>query len=54
MHVVLGEHDQALERLEEAYKSRVVQLNWLKIDPRFRTLRFDPRFVDLLRRLGLG
>ena len=53
MHAALGEHDQAFEWLEKAYESRVAQLNWLKIDPRFRKLRSDPRFTNLLRRLRL-
>ena len=53
MHAALGEHDQAFEWLEKAYENRVAQLNWLKIDPRFRNLRSDTRFTNLLRRLRL-
>ena len=53
MHAALGERDQAFECLEKAYENRVAQLNWLKIDPRFRELRSDPRFTNLLRRLRL-
>ena len=53
MYAALGERDDAFDWLERAYEDRVVQLNWLKIDPRFRNLRADPRFKDLLRRLSL-
>jgi DNA-binding winged helix-turn-helix (wHTH) protein/TolB-like protein/Flp pilus assembly protein TadD len=53
MQVALGNAEAALTRLEESYDRRVVQLNWLKIDPRFRPLHSEPRFADLLRRLGL-
>ena len=53
VHVALGEKDQALALLEEAYRQRNVVFYWLKADPRFDPLRSDPRFQDLLRRVGL-
>jgi tetratricopeptide (TPR) repeat protein len=53
LHAALGERDPAFEWLEKAYEGRVVQLNWLKMDPRFRNLHADPRFRNLLRRLSL-
>ena len=46
----LGENDQALALLEQAYEKR--QIRNLK-SPIFDPLRSDPRFQDLLRRLGL-
>ena len=49
----LGENDQALAALDAAYKSHGSQLSWLKVDPRLDTLRSDPRFQDLLRRMNL-
>ena len=53
LHAALGDADQAIGWLEKAFDTRVVQLNWLKVDPRFRSLHGDRRFQDLLKRLGL-
>jgi TolB-like protein/Tfp pilus assembly protein PilF/predicted Ser/Thr protein kinase len=47
----LGEKDLALEWLEKAYEERAVRLLEL-LDPAFDGLRFDPRFQDLVRRIG--
>ena len=52
VHLALGDRDQAFQYLEQAYKERS-GLNDLKVDPRFGSLRADPRFQDLLVRLGL-
>ena len=49
----LGEKDQALEWLEKGYQKRAGFLIYLGRQPQFDALRSDPRFVDLLRRLGL-
>jgi len=52
VHLALGDRDQAFQYLEQAYKERS-GLNDLEVDPRFRSLHGDPRFQDLLVRLGL-
>ena len=49
----LGEKDQAFTWLEKAYEEHAFKLAWLKVDPYWDNLRSDPRFADLLRRVGL-
>ena len=50
----LGDDDQVFVWLEEAYKERSSMLSWLKVDPDFEPLRDDPRFGDLLAKVGFG
>jgi len=49
----LGEYDQAFLWLQEAYKEQSNILQFLKVHPFFDPVRDDPRFKDLLRRIGL-
>ncbi|HET6671622.1 MAG TPA: protein kinase, partial [Pyrinomonadaceae bacterium] len=53
IHAGLGEKDQAFAWLEKGYEQRAFQMQWLKIEPRWDSLRSDPRFGDLIRRIGL-
>ena len=50
----LGEKDQAMTWLEKAYEERDPWITGLKVDPMFDSLRSDPRFVDLVHRVGLN
>ena len=50
----LGDNEQAFEWLEKAYEVRDDGLTRLKLDPRYQSLRADPRYADLLRRINLG
>ena len=50
----LGEKERAFEWLEKAYAGRNMQLRFLKVSPLFDPLRSDPRFTELLKRMGLG
>jgi len=50
----LGERDQAFAWLEKAYQGRDFLMPFLKVNPRVDSLRADPRFADLLRRVGLA
>jgi len=49
-----GRKDQAIVLLEKAYSSHSIVLTSLKVDPSVDSLRADPRFQDLLRRVGLA
>lgn len=49
----LGKNDHAFEQLEKLYEARGLYIMQVKVDPAFDTLRSDPRYADLLRRLGL-
>lgn len=49
----LDDKDRAFEWLERAYQARASRLGWLAVLPEFDALRPDPRFRDLLRRIGL-
>jgi tetratricopeptide (TPR) repeat protein len=53
IHLGLGDHDRAIECLEKSYEERSHWLIYLHIDPGMDALRDDPRFQDLLRRIGL-
>jgi TolB-like protein/Flp pilus assembly protein TadD len=49
----LGDKEKAFESLERAFEERSTLLTYLKMDPRFDSLRKDPRYQAMLRRLNL-
>ena len=49
----LGDNEQALAWLERAYEEQSNMLQLIKVHPYFDPLRGDPRFVDLVHRVGL-
>jgi len=53
VHIGLGENDRAIEYLEKAYEEHSHWLIYLHIDPSMDGVRENPRFQDLLRRIGL-
>ena len=53
LYTALGEREQAFASLERAYAAHDAQLQFLHIEPAFDPLRSDPRFQDLMRRVGL-
>jgi serine/threonine-protein kinase len=49
----LGDHDKAFAWLERAYIDRLFLLRMITVEQGFEPLRRDPRYVDLVRRMGL-
>jgi TolB-like protein len=49
----LGDKDKAMMWLEKAYDDRADGLTWLNVEPMLDEVRSDPRFQDLIRRIGL-
>jgi TolB-like protein/DNA-binding winged helix-turn-helix (wHTH) protein/Tfp pilus assembly protein PilF len=48
-----GDNDEALKWLEKAFKARRPWILYIGVDPIFDSLRSDPRFASLSRRIGL-
>ena len=48
----LGETDKAFDYLERSFKERYSGMVWLKVTPELDGIRADPRFQDLLKRVG--
>ena len=48
----LGEHDETLAWLERGFEARDHKMNLLKVDPKWNNLHGNPRFDDLVRRIG--
>ena len=49
----LGDRDSAFAKLEKLYNDRSPLMVWLKVTPELDGLRSDPRFADLLVRVGV-
>jgi tetratricopeptide (TPR) repeat protein len=47
-----GDRDSAMASLNKSYESRETELLWLLLDPELDPLRSDPRFQELLKRVG--
>ena len=54
IHAGLEHHDLAFHWLERAYEVRDVHLIFLPIDPKWDSLRGDPRFAELVERCGFA
>jgi len=52
-YAYVGNDDGALAWLERAFEARCYGVTYLGVDPTFDRLRSNPRFVSLLRRIGL-
>ncbi|HAF12697.1 MAG TPA: hypothetical protein DCK99_03155 [Blastocatellia bacterium] len=53
IYAALGERDQTFEWLEKGYEERSIGMLFLKTDPLWDGFRSDPRFANLVRRVGL-
>jgi serine/threonine-protein kinase len=53
-HATLGHREQALTWLERTYDQRSGLVVYLKVHPQFDSLRGEPRFQSLLRKIGLA
>jgi tetratricopeptide (TPR) repeat protein len=54
LYARLGEKEQALARLQKAVEDRNFDVVHLKVEPLWDSYRSDPRFQNLLRRVGLA
>ena len=53
IYVALGDKDKAFAWLDEADKAHDLNVVRIKEDPRYASLRSDPRFAELVHRVGL-
>jgi TolB-like protein/DNA-binding winged helix-turn-helix (wHTH) protein/lipopolysaccharide biosynthesis regulator YciM len=53
LYAHLGDRSAALRELDQAFEQHSPWLNFIAADPAFDPLRADPRFLTLLRQLGL-
>ncbi|HEY6442848.1 MAG TPA: protein kinase [Candidatus Acidoferrales bacterium] len=51
-YALLGDKDNAFAWLEKAYQRKASELIFLKSDHGWDNLRLDPRYADLIRRIG--
>ena len=54
VYVALNSKQEALSWLERAYEDRNLQIMYLKVRPVFDSLRDEPQFKDLLRKINLA
>ena len=52
-YTALGKKDDAFKWLQKSYEARSICVIWLNSEPRFDSLRSDPRFAALVRQVGL-
>jgi TolB-like protein/DNA-binding winged helix-turn-helix (wHTH) protein len=53
LYAELGNADMAMHYLEQGYREHTVQLVRLQLNPAYDDMRTDPRFKDLVHRIGL-
>jgi tetratricopeptide (TPR) repeat protein len=53
LYIGLGDQEMAFYWLERAFEQYDYLISFMNVNPQFDTLRSDPRFIDLLKRIGL-
>jgi serine/threonine-protein kinase len=53
IYIALGQKDQAFKWLEKAYEERDYHIEYIKVDPMFDSIRSDPRYASLLKKMNL-
>jgi len=53
LYAGMGDKDQAFIWFEKAFAERADGLTWLGVEPMLDGIRSDPRYHNLLRRIGL-
>ena len=53
VYAALGDKDRAFASLKRGVQERTHWMVWLNRDPRWRSLRADPRFASLVKEVGL-
>jgi TolB-like protein len=52
LYTAMGDQNKAIQSLQKAYADREVEMYWLKVEPPFRPLHNDPRFKELVDKIG--
>jgi len=51
-YAFIGDKEKALDWLEKSYQNHEVEMTWLKEDPLLDPIKNDPRYIDLLKKVG--
>jgi Flp pilus assembly protein TadD len=54
LYAALGDKEAAFASLNKAYDEHDLQLQFLKVDPSYDPLRDDPRYRELMKKVGLA
>ena len=54
VYVALGDYNEALNQLDNAYNNRDLHMFWIKVDPSFDAVRNEQRFKNLLKKMNLN
>ena len=52
VYAQMGEADSAFDWLDKSFLDKEVEMYWLKVEPPFEPLRIDPRWQELLDKVG--
>ncbi len=54
IYAALGEKEQALDLIEKGVDEREEKVSFIKANPAFDSLRSEPRFTEILKRIGFN